>query len=68
MPGFPSFLAMVVGDVALRDELLAAPDLAALIALAMERGRERGVEMSEEDLRGVVNANRRSWVERWTDL
>ena len=68
MPGFPSFLAMVVDDAALRDELLAAPDLPALIALVLVRGRERGVEMSEEELRRVVNANRRSWVERWTDL
>ena len=58
---------MVVGDAALRDELLGAPDLAALIALVLVRGRERGVEMSEEELRRVVNANRRSWVERWTD-
>jgi hypothetical protein len=67
MAGFPSFLAMVVGDAALRDELLAAPDLPALIALVQERGRERGVEIPEEELRGVVNTNRRSWVERWTD-
>jgi hypothetical protein len=67
MPGFSSFLAMVVGDAALRDELLAAPDLPALMALVRERGRERGMEISEEELRGVVNTNRRSWVERWTD-
>ena len=67
MPGFPSFIVMVLSDAALRDELVAAPDLPALIALVRERGRERGVEMSEEELQGVVNANRRSWVERWTD-
>lgn len=67
MPGFASFLAMVVGDAALRDELLAAPDLAALMALVRDRGRERGVGISEEELRAVVNFNRRSWIERWTD-
>ena len=67
MPGFPSFLVMVLSDAALRDELLAAPDLAALMALVRERGHERGVEISEEELRGVANTNRRSWVERWTD-
>jgi hypothetical protein len=67
MPGFPSFLVIVLGDAALRGELLAAPDLPALMALVRERGRERGVEISEEELRDVVNTNRRSWVERWTD-
>jgi hypothetical protein len=67
MAGFPSFLVTVLSDAALRDELLAAPDLPALIALVRERGRERGVEMSEEELQGVVKSNRRSWVERWTD-
>ncbi len=67
MPGFTTFLVMVLGDIALRDELLAAPDLAALMALVRERGRERGVEMSEEELQAVANTNRRSWVERWTD-
>jgi hypothetical protein len=67
MPGFSTFLVMVLGDAALRDELLAAPDLAALMALVRERGRERGVEISEEELQGVVNTNRRSWLERWTD-
>ena len=67
MAGFPTFLVMVLGDAALRDELLAAPDLPALIALVRERGRERGVEISDEELQGVVNTNRRSWVERWTD-
>ncbi len=67
MPGFPSFLVMVLSDAALRDELLATPGLPALMALVRERGRERGVEISEEELKGVVNTNRRSWVERWTD-
>jgi post-segregation antitoxin (ccd killing protein) len=67
MPGFPSFLVMVLSDAALRDELLAAPDLATLTALVRERGRERGIEISAEELQGVANTNRRSWVERWTD-
>ena len=67
MTGFPAFLVMVLSDGALRDELVAAPDLPALMALVRERGRERGVEISEEELREVANTNRRSWVERWTD-
>jgi len=66
MPGFPAFLDMVLDDAALRDDLLKAPDLAALVARVVTLARERGLEVSEEELRAVVNANRRSWLERWT--
>jgi len=68
MPGFQSFLVMVLSDPALRDQLLKAPDLPALLARTRELGRERGIEMSEEELLEVVNANRRSWLERWVHL
>jgi len=67
MPGFPAFLVMVLNDAALRDELLKAPDLPALFARVLELARERGIGLSEEELQAVVNANRRSWLERWTD-
>jgi hypothetical protein len=67
MPGFPTFLEMVLNDTALRDELLKAPDQPALFARVLALARERGLEISEEDLRAVANANRRSWLERWTD-
>jgi hypothetical protein len=67
MPGFLEFLAMVLNDAQLRDELLQAPDLPALLARAMELARERGIELSNDELHTVVNANRRSWLERWTD-
>ena len=66
MPGFPAFLDMVLDDAALRDDLLKAPDLAALVARVVTLARERGLAVSEEELRAVVNANRRSWLERWT--
>jgi hypothetical protein len=67
MSGFPSFLVMVLSDAGLRDELLKAPDLPSLFARALAFASERGIQLSEEDLRAVVNANRRSWLERWTD-
>jgi hypothetical protein len=66
MPGFPTFLAIVLDDAALRDDLLQAPDLPALFAKVLAHGRARGIEISEEELQAVVNANRRSWIERWT--
>ena len=68
MPGFQSFLVMVLADSALREELLAAPDLPALIALAQVLASQRGIELSGEQLASVVMANRRSWLERWVDF
>ena len=43
------------------------PDLPALLARVRELARERGLELSEQELQDVVNANRRSWLERWID-
>jgi pantoate kinase len=67
MPGFSDFLVMLLNDAALRDELLRAPDLATLMARTQELARERGIELAPDELQAVVNQNRRSWLERWTD-
>lgn len=55
----------VLGDDALQEQLRAAPDEAALFAAVLALGRERGCQFSEQDLRAVVHANRRAWLERW---
>lgn len=68
MTGLTAFLLAVLGDAALRDELLRAPDEAALFALVRQRAGERGIAITEEELNSAVAANRRSWLERWTDL
>jgi len=68
MPGFSEFLVMVLNDAGLRDELLSMPDLPSLFARVLALARERGIELFEQELLAVVNANRRSWLERWTDL
>lgn len=67
MPGLSAFLLLVLEDAALRGELLDAPGLPSLLALVLARSRERGIPLSEEELHAAVNANRRSWLERWTD-
>ena len=67
MPGLSAFLLLVLQDAALRDELLAAPDLPTLFSLVLARSRERDIALSEAELHDAVNANRRSWLERWTD-
>ena len=56
---------VVLSDAALQEQLRAAPDEAALFERVLALGRERGCELSEQDLRAVVNANRRDWLERW---
>ena len=66
MSGFPALLEMVLNDAALRDDLLEAPDLPALFVRVVTLARERGLDISEDELQAVVNANRRSWLERWT--
>ncbi len=58
---------MVLNDADLRGKLLAAPGLPSLFEQVISLARERGIELSEEELQAVVNVNRRSWVERWTD-
>jgi len=68
MPGFQNFLVMVLGEPALRDDLLKMPDLPSLKARVLELSRERGIEIGEEELDTVIRNNRRSWLERWADL
>ena len=55
----------VLSDAELQEQLRALPDEAALFERVLALGRERGYEFSEQDLRAVVNANRRAWLERW---
>ena len=68
MEAFSSFVVMVLEDTALRDELLEAPDLSTLIERVIALGKERGIAITREELDAIVNTNRRSWLERWTDL
>ena len=62
---FLQIRTIVLSDVALQGELRAAPDEATLFERVLALGRERGYELSEQDLRAVVDANRRAWLERW---
>jgi hypothetical protein len=55
----------VLSDAALQEQLQTAPDEAALFDRVLALGRERGLELSEQDLRLVVDTNRRNWLERW---
>jgi hypothetical protein len=62
---FLSIRAVVLSDVRLQEQMRAAPDEAAIFDMALTLGRALGYAVSEEDLRAVVNINRRGWLERW---
>jgi hypothetical protein len=65
LAAFQQFEQEVFQDPALVEELSAASSLPELMAKVINVGRERGFEITEEDLGVVVNANRRAWLERW---
>ena len=65
MQDFLQIRMLILSDSALQEELRAAPDEAALFEKVLALGRERGCEVTEDDLRAVINANQRAWLERW---
>ena len=62
---FLTIRTAVLSDAALQEQLRAAPDEAALFERVLALGREHGCDLSEQDLRFVVDTNRRNWLERW---
>jgi len=38
---------------------------AELFARVIALGRERGIELTSDELAEIVRANRRAWLERW---
>ena len=62
---FDQFRQIVFRDAALLAELRRAPDLPALMAQVVAAARERGLEVSKQDLEAVANLNWRAWLERW---
>jgi|KBSMisStandDraft_5_1062788.scaffolds.fasta_scaffold1891426_2 hypothetical protein len=62
---FLTIRTVVLSDVALQEQLLTAPDEAALFERVLALGREHGCDLSEQDLRFVVDTNRHNWLERW---
>ena len=62
---FLTIRTAVLSDSTLQEQLRAAPDEAALFERVLALGRECGCELSEQDLRTVVDINRRNWLERW---
>ena len=59
------FGELVLADVALHNQLRAAPNEQAFIELAIRLAAERGCELTASALQTAINQKRRAWLERW---
>jgi hypothetical protein len=64
MTDFERFRELAVGDAALRDQLLAETETVAFVEAAMAAARERGLAVTEEELRSELESATRSWIAR----
>jgi hypothetical protein len=62
---FEHFRQLVLADPDLLEQLRAAPNLPAFLALTVQLGVERGYDVTIEDVQAALNASRRAWLERW---
>jgi len=65
--GFEQVSQLILSDPSERDRLLEAADLPTLFGMVLAFAEERGYELREQELQAIVNANRRSWLERGID-
>jgi hypothetical protein len=61
-------LEIAMRDAAVLSSLTSAASEAELFDRVIALGRERGLEVTHEELSAVVLANRRAWLERWACL
>lgn len=59
------FGELVLSDRALHDQLRAAANESAFVALAVQLGAERGCDFSASVVEAAVREQRRAWLERW---
>jgi len=55
----------VLVDRQLHEQLRATANLESFIALAVRLSRERGCDLTAEEIRAAVQKHRRAWFERW---
>jgi hypothetical protein len=59
------FGQLVLADRKLHDQLRAAPDEKAFVALAVQLGAERGCDFTAAAVEAALREHRRAWLERW---
>jgi hypothetical protein len=62
---FERFREIVLADPALEQRLKSIPDWTSFVEAALGAAAERGVALTEADLRAARDQARRSWLERW---
>jgi hypothetical protein len=64
MTDFERFLDLVVRDDSLRDALLAESDVEAFFKLLIDLAAQRGLFVTDEQVRIAFQGAKRSWLER----
>lgn len=65
--GFMAIRRLVLSDVSLQRDLIEAPDQESLFRKVLALGRDRGYDISEQDLEEAARMHTRAWLERWLD-
>lgn len=63
-PGFAEFHRLVVNTPALFADLAGSADIETFVGRAVATGAAHGCTFGADDVRGALQAARRSWVER----
>ena len=64
MSDFDRFRELVFEDASLRDRLLASTQLEPFLALVVTLARERGLTLTDAEVRSQYQAAMRAWIER----
>ena len=62
---FDAFRKIVLTSPALLNQLRAAPDVTAFVALVRETAGQQGFQFTDEDVHAALRASQRAWIERW---
>jgi hypothetical protein len=65
LDNFDEIRRIVMEDSSLMASLTSAETEAELFDLVSALGHSRGLELTTAELREIVRANRRAWLERW---
>jgi hypothetical protein len=65
LSNFDEIRRIVMDDSGSMSTLTSVESEAELFARVIALGRERGIELTSDELAEIVRANRRAWLERW---
>lgn len=62
---FETFRKVVLARPALLEQLRAAPDVTAFVALVRETAGQHGFQFTSEEVHAALRASQQAWIERW---